>query len=56
MSIGYIYKASYVRLAFVIFDIRALWSAHMLKITNDGLTCSGTGSGVPRRQPTAIQA
>jgi len=39
-----------VKPSFVIFDIRALWrsvlsvSARMSKITNDGLTRSGTGS------------
>jgi len=38
-----------VKPSFVIFDIRALWrsaerqSARMSKITNDGLTRSGTG-------------
>jgi len=35
----------WVKPSFVIFDIRALWhqSARMSKITNDGLTQSGTG-------------
>jgi len=39
----------WVKRSFVVFDIRALWlraerqSAQMSKITNDGLTQSGTG-------------
>ena len=44
--------------SFVIFDIRALWrSARMSKITNDGLTRSGTGCfmAVPIRQQLAAR-
>jgi len=49
LSCGYSYVPHRVKPSFVIFDIRALMltpesqSARMSKITNDGLTWSGTG-------------
>ena len=45
-----------VKPSFVIFDIRALQSARMSKITNDGLTRSGTGCfiAVPIWQQLAL--